>query len=182
MGMASKLQRLDEIDHEPVVGRYYLVPCVYGRTDISEYHQDWHPVLLPLHSDPELGEAPAVPHWHLDRRFTPVHLGGESERSNRDSAGQVVRQDEHGPIEWRKRRCVRQMPDWPLEKNFAKRLEALCQEARLKPGCMKCPHRGTDLRNLPQRPDGTVMCPSHGLVWNLTTGELVPRTEARRCL
>jgi hypothetical protein len=70
------------------------------------------------------------------------------------------------------------MPDWPFIKSFVKLAEPLCKDKRLDLGCMKCPHRGTDLRNLPPRPDGTVMCPAHGLVFSLATGELVPRTEA----
>lgn len=44
---------------------------------------------------------------------------------------------------------------------------------RLKPGNV-CPHRGIDLTPF-ARPDGTAICPGHGLRWNLATGELMPR-------
>jgi hypothetical protein len=51
-------------------------------------------------------------------------------------------------------------------------LEAAHAGCRLKPGNI-CPHRGIDLTPF-AKPDGTAVCPGHGLRWNLKTGELLP--------
>ena len=42
---------------------------------------------------------------------------------------------------------------------------------------MFCYGRGFRLAGLPVQPDGTVVCPGHGLRWHLNTGRLVPRGE-----
>ncbi len=190
--MPSKLQCVDEIGHEPVVGRYYLVPCVKRIDPGCHFSDTWHPVLLPLHSDPEFKPNASMPHWHYDRRFTVTEYGDDEEWSNHRNA-KVVLQTEgcdeypavYGALEYLRKRCLRVMPEWPLVPAFTSQVEAVCKDKRLNLGCMKCPHRGTDLRHLPPRPDGTVMCPSHGLVWSLATGELVsrlPKAEPHPCL
>jgi hypothetical protein len=84
--------------------------------------------------------------------------------------------------------CTRQMPEYPVvvyagrsatEKTYytvIQRLEKPYAKARLKTksSCMRCPHRKMLLNGVPN--DGeTVVCPGHGLRWNLKTGGLVKR-------
>lgn len=63
------------------------------------------------------------------------------------------------------------MPQHPRPNCYAKRLAASHKPLA---ACMRCPHRGFDLRQIPVR-DGRIVRPGHGLVWDATTGE--PITE-----
>jgi hypothetical protein len=49
-----------------------------------------------------------------------------------------------------------------------------------KTPCLRCPHRGTPLNGVPQK-DGKIVCPAHGLCFDMNTGgmidiPLIPRT------
>lgn len=72
------------------------------------------------------------------------------------------------------------MPDFPLQDEnghslgWHKLLERAYESVKL-PSCLKCPHRGMSLKNLPQDEHGNVVCNGHGLKFNLKTGEMVSR-------
>lgn len=178
------VERLADLDHEPVVGQFYLVPTVVGiYFDLTP--RPW-PVLLPFHDDKEiLGFAPW--HYHPDPRFIPETVWRSLDFTNKwygRSANECIagsplqtheRLNPEGlprPVE-RRRKCIRHMPDrsWMSRVHFAKKLQAAYRDASLAPG-MVCPHKGVCLKSMPIV-DGVVTCPAHGLQWNVETGLLV---------
>lgn len=165
-----------------VVGVFYRVPCVL--VPFGFYGLKWVPVIGPKHRDVELGAD--WDHWHVDWRFVPASVlrSAGSPRLDWSPHGKVVSNDspfpgEHkltGATELKRRLCKRQMPDFPARPRPAWAEMETAQRARcdrLKDGHI-CPHRGIDLRPF-AKPDGTAICPGHGLHWNLRTGELLAR-------
>lgn len=71
-----RLQRIEDLREPPVVGRFYLVPCVLYWYD---FRLRWWPVVGPRHDDIEHLDFAAA-HYHLDRRFLPERMlrGGSS--------------------------------------------------------------------------------------------------------
>lgn len=180
----------------PVIGRFYWVPCVVRPKAADDWHwatepykvarENWLPVIGPWHEDAEhVGFEPH--HFHYDWRFlaTSIYqlwLGD-------DLPGRVFsRVHTGGPFMLncpepartrRKLKMKREMPEFPLLSprtgklvHFIPLLEKAFAGQRLK--CLVCPHQGLPLKGLPVK-DGTVICPGHGLKWNVTTGELVVR-------
>lgn len=177
-----------------VVGRMYLVPCMKVSRCAAAYFappDGWLPVLGPKHQDAEHLEFPWE-HFHIDWRFigddefayacAPHGVPHSTVLTNdQGQRGKLI-----GSPVLKARKCRRLMPEFPqVEKvNFTRpgvsaqlwaRLEIAqaftCN--KLKTGNI-CPHRGIDLTPFAQ-PDGTAVCPGHGLRWNLKTGELLPR-------
>jgi hypothetical protein len=79
--------------------------------------------------------------------------------------------------------CKRTLPDFPVELKYKDGRERWAFEwqprleseyAAIRAACTRCPHRGFSLAGLPVK-DGKVVCPGHGLQWNVKTGALVPR-------
>ena len=185
------IHRIDQVEGLPVIGRTYLVPCVMSKLD-----DVWRPVIGEPHTDPVY--FPAVGrHFHYDVRFCDAWLladmvddhdaPGDPEDLRRLLAATAivfqssyVRDRAVRPLP-----CLRRMPVFPtvfyrpagvtdpndalpvMERDYA--------DARLRPGCPKCPHRGMPLNGLPVDGQGRVVCPGHGLRFNLRTGRLSPR-------
>ncbi len=162
------------------VGRFYLVPCVYVEAESIK----WAPVIGPEHTDVEYIRFPHR-HYHYDWRFltsdqawriAPHRFQRETGVLDEFAHGNVAREEfeKYRPgIEWRKRKCWRAMPDFPVV-HWTVAMSDAFASTRLKPDCRTCPHRGVPLNGLPER-DGVVVCPGHGLAWNLKTGAMVPR-------
>lgn len=165
------------------VGKYYMVPCVRGEWDRKV--ADW-PVLGPLHDDTEhIGFE--TPHYHVDARFVadrhlflmrggkanvfvfPLHGPHEYEKQLYESTRPDLKH-----LGYRRRKCKRQWPDHPQTGEWQQSLEDAYQDVVLKAPI--CPHRGAPLDTLEMK-DGCVLCPLHGLRFNLTTGCLVRRTQ-----
>ncbi len=72
---------------------------------------------------------------------------------------------------WRRRKCYRNNICFP--ERFCPILEPEFAQCRLTKG--KCPHKNIPLVGLEPDSDGNVICPGHGLKWNLATGQLVSR-------
>ena len=166
------------------LGAFYLVPCVL--VPLGFYGLKFVPVIGPKHRDPELGAD--WEHWHVDWRFVPeVTIQRASASVIPSPHGKVVSND--NPDRWgareltgaphlKRRKCRRQMPDFPASPKPAWAAMEAAQRARcdrLKDG-HTCPHRGIDLRQF-EKADGTAVCPGHGLRWNLRTGLLLARHE-----
>lgn len=163
------------------IGRFYMVPTVRG--PLWERVGDW-PVLGSMHEDRDIIGFD-WPHYHYDFRFFDARAWSyvmrwcEYEAPN--GAVMSYRPDipyclVPGPVVYRRRRCQRLMPEFPRDKalkGWLPRLEAAYADATLKPGLI-CPHRGASLRGLPVDERGCVVCPLHGLKWDLSTGRLVP--------
>lgn len=158
-----------------VIGRYYRVPCV----DVPMWN-GMVPVFGPLHEDREIIGFPEE-HWHIDWRFVPSAF--IDQRTSRGVVhGLVVSwKNARGGIVMLRRKCRREMPDFPTHPHSGREvfwlrdLEANHRGARLKCGRI-CPHRGLPLAGCPVK-DGVVVCPGHGLAWNVDTGELVRRLD-----
>ena len=184
------LHRVDDLPNPPVVGEFYLVPCILIPAALQRKGQlcggmrpRWWPILGPRHQDLDLG-VPAY-HYHYDPRFMT------------DRA--IVNRIGSQPISWlfgailcdghpsvlpspvpRRRRCLRHMPahfadvegGWGLP-SWLRPLEAKFADVLL-PDCKVCPHRGLPLAQLPQK-NGIVTCRGHGLRWDVATGKLVRR-------
>lgn len=159
------------------IGRYYRVPCVWVPM--------WKikvPLFGPLHEDREIIGFPDE-HWHIDWRFVPRAFM-DRWTSRRSPHGLVLsKQNAVGSIETRRLKCKREMPVFPTHPNGNKPvfwladLEKAHADARLKCGRI-CPHRGLPLEGCPVR-DGIVVCPGHGLAWDVETGALVRRMPAK---
>lgn len=167
------MDRVDEMTTPPVVGRFYLVPCV--RLRLTGGGTSWWPTQGPPHEDADIG-VPQV-HYHHDPRFwtkaqlsgwlrpLPLVLGSVTEKAA------IL----EGPA-YMRRRCSGSMPIFPRERVQDLWLPALEQThaaATLRGACKVCPHRGIPLASLPVAADGTVTCPGHGLRWDVSTGRLV---------
>lgn len=188
--LAPKIEGVEK----PVVGRFYLVPCVwdenYGVTRRTVHKGGWWPVIGPWHEDADIGFAEH--HFHFDVRFfTEWNWEGRGKRQNmarvktrqpRELAVMAVPK-----IEYRRLKMLREMPDFPKEEtswavaggwvegsknDLVKRVEEKFKDVRMT--CMKCPHRGMPLTGLPVK-DGMVVCNGHGLRWELATGRMVVR-------
>jgi len=171
-----------------VIGKFYRVPCVL-LPQSRPFYGGMHfvPVIGPKHSDEELGVD--WEHFHVDWRFVPLRslLAASEFSAQCTPQGKVISSDHEdtfthalsGKTVLKLRQCRRAMPDFPqslgpkwafMESQQRKRCD------KLKDGHI-CPHRGIDLRPF-VKPDGTAICPGHGLHWDLKTGLLLSRHGA----
>jgi hypothetical protein len=168
------------------VGRFYMVPHIfvpggfYGSTR-------WVPVLGEKHRDKEHINF-EWEHWHVDWRFAPAEMFARCTiTATGQPHGKVISNDSYpyngtpkltGSPVMRRSKCKREMPDFPARPKAAwASLEKAYAGCVLKDGHI-CPHRGIDLRPF-AKPDGTVICPGHGLRWDMRTGWQLPHhTEA----
>jgi hypothetical protein len=171
------MEHIRDVNGLPVIGRQYRVPCVWARF----YSQPLLvPIIGPWHEDVAL-EFPHE-HFHIDWRFVKDWQWFRVGHSIGSPAalGQVITAPEGEVFECR-RKCIRQMPEFPMFRSDgaptqqARRIHRACQGMRLKPGCMVCPHKGMPLNGLPVDGEGRVVCPGHGMRWDLATGEMVAR-------
>lgn len=174
------MQRVSDIEGEPIVGKYYLVPCV------ADDDGEWWPIVGALHDDAEILNFP-LEHYHKDARFLTAkqmryRRWSPTANNNSDLLIAVYAASEHSDVEWKRRQCQRVMPTFPLVLNTASgrrgigwfgKLEQAYADKTL-PACMTCPHRGMPLKNLPVK-DGKIICNGHGLQWDAQTGKLVSR-------
>lgn len=195
------MERVDEMTSPPVVGRFYMVPCVYVDTSIARgfgrrFSADpqtivdpydrllmgWWPIMGPRHEDlAHLDFAPY--HWHFDPRF----LSGRQMRNATMGGSNLSRifarpLSDYGGLrgpEHRRMRCRRPLGLPSQLENLGKILEPHCADATLRGPCKVCPHRGIPLASLPVDEHGHVTCPGHGLRWDVSTGRLVRREVAR---
>lgn len=187
------MQRITDLSAPPVPGQFYLVPTV--RYIWNNVEGDW-PVMGPKHTDAEVLNFP-WPHYHVDLRFIPLALMARFAR--RHPAGEAFlafrplcrhidgSRDETAPHPdpvWRRRRCQRAAAPTPRDyydfvRGWRARmpaLEAAYQGAMLIQGPKGpvCPHRHAPLNSVTPDCNGHVVCPLHGLRWDLATGRLVP--------
>lgn len=169
------MQKLSELDHEPVIGKFYLVPCVKARIAYEKY--DYVPILNPSHEDSELIGS-ATYHRHYDIRFLSskqIRIIQPGYALHAVFGAIIWEHHAKGEPEMRPLKCKRAMPLYPHARaRWYPKLEAAYKDAKLSP-CLRCPHKGIDLTTMPVR-EGKVECPGHGLRFDINTGELVPRT------
>jgi hypothetical protein len=184
----SKLQKITDLREPPVVGRYYLVPCV-------RYY--WHgmveswPVIGPPHHDAEIGFMPI--HYHIDARFLTrkqQRLAFEERTYSRGHKNFSIRQYNASPLseidqtnEWNvkrygpiprkptleKRICTNLKLHWPLPFKPGENepmwlwFTDLAGAIERPDGRLLCPHKKVDLSQFEPDADGIVTCPLHGL-------------------
>ena len=177
------MKRVSELTSEPEVGKYYLVPVV---VNLSGYAC---PVLGPEHEDREyIGVARN--HYHYDLRFVAdaliEHFCGHMLRTRPITCDPVelmmifihFTDIVKGKPAERKMKCRRRMPKFPLEVGAQEALWMKPLEdayANTKLNCARCPHRGMPLSKDNADENGVVVCPGHGLAFNINTGKLVSR-------
>lgn len=163
------------------IGRYYNVPCLLSKGGL----RGWVPINGPLHEDNEdIGFEPQ--HWHIDWRFVTARqlqratANHHTEERLRRIHGRVLCLDSVRNPEPEIRRLMmkREMPPYmvvsripwigALERKFALAKLSLC---------LICPHRGISLAEIKPDAEGNVVCPGHGLKWNVATRSLVRQTK-----
>lgn len=169
-------------------GLFYMVPSLYVAPEVRSGYEDsagFVPVLGPKHTDHEHLKF-GWEHFHIDWRFVSARgyrlacLFSGVPHAKVITAS-VKRATLAADTVLKRRLCKRAMPDFPAVTDLKHcddigrwvALERAHACVRLKPGGI-CPHRGINLTPF-ARPDGTAVCPGHGLHWNLSTGELIPR-------
>lgn len=173
------VQRIDQAT-QVRVGEAYLVPGI-TRPLWSGALTAWYPVLGLAHADNEYIHASA--HFHFDVRFFPADFFPLTKLSYSELVvvaatpqEMMVKvhfthdDDREAMVVWRNAICQREMPDFPAwTAPWYPALVAGYKNKQVLPG-QRCPHQGTCLTGLPQSDEGVVMCPGHGLRWNLKTG------------
>lgn len=160
------------------IGKFYSVPTVYG--PLGYKFDDW-PVLGPMHDDKEVIGFPYV-HYHYDFRFFNSHQWSYALlytvrgllHANVMSYNPDFPKTKPGTVIFRRRKCQREYPEFPIAiaaKSWLPKLNQKYKDAIMKD--LTCPHKGASLRGLPIDEAGCVTCPLHGLKWNIETGQIV---------
>lgn len=181
-----------------VVGETYLVPTVPVVFKHPSRRVIRCAVIGPPHSDPEFGVGGV--HVHHDERFTPEEVLDLLRQYNPDPLAVFVEDLPYGMrevrglsdlpsdeeavgwyrqvLEYLPMVCVREfrtsMPPVSVMPDYFPRLAEAMGNARMK--CLTCPHKGFPLAGVKPDDGGVVLCPAHGMRWNLATGEFVPTT------
>lgn len=197
-----------DLTEPPVVGQWYLVPCVLYWYD---YRLRWWPVIGPRHEDADHLAFPAA-HYHFDRRFLPARMfsSWESKIHPRDLGETRLRhpdtwiaarplqelavkphpddgRDYGGPLPQpvlRRRKCIIADAGFPAVEEGGPRFESFHAAyegkrcGRDADGHLICPHKGARLSSLAADRNGVVTCPLHGLAVNVRTGAVVKRARA----
>lgn len=176
------IEKVSELKHEPVVGKFYLVECVTYQIN-TVVPQRWIPVIGDEHSDKDLN-VPML-HLHKDIRFIKdadlepvwtwkkILLPFTTEERTLATVVEVKR-IRHRKL--MKRKCYRTMADFPYwVKDSIYWPQFHEKYIGRKVLCGRCPHRGMPLESLPQDKDGNVICNGHGLKINLKQEVVVER-------
>lgn len=163
--------KIDEIKSPPIVGKFYLVPCVQLPDEVRGFNAgEWVPIVGGLHHDQEIGTDEL--HYHQDWRFSNIEDTSPSEVIGVSYYfGEASFPSPDTEIKYFRKKCRRESDtrfrDYAWE--ITDQLEQLLENAKMDK--LTCPHRGANLASVPIK-DGCVVCPLHGLKWSVTTGEL----------
>lgn len=169
-------------DTIPEVGRFYMVPCAramarnaMGRWVPMQNHRlartasgGWLPVIGEVHEDREvIGFEPD--HIHIDVRFVSLGPADPVEAMARPLTGldfwSVQAQVRRTRFEFSRRRMLCKRPGQLFPKApWLPKLEQAHVGCRLSADGL-CPHRGIPVAAGHQLPDGSMVCPGHGLRW-----------------
>ena len=179
-----KIPLITTLQSVPVVGEWYAVPCVRFKTCFGFKEI---PVLSNRpHNDAE-HQFGDFDHYHYDlrflsRKFYKFLIHKANYQSGIGWLGPMYPQfygirakETEAPILY-SRRCIRPMPKFPAAE-MTRTLECsnkFAKKLRVSSTCIKCPHRGTPLQNLPKN-GSMVVCPAHGLRWDMQTLEMAKK-------
>jgi nitrite reductase/ring-hydroxylating ferredoxin subunit len=177
---------------------YYLVPCIPIPDKLSHLYlsleDGWLPVLTPSHIDRETAfktdaqgrvvDVDEALHFHIDVRFikSDLPVGGSVGVSAKLFALILELCDFDTPndeiedfVEWKRKKCYRVAVDDFESSNVPSMYEpAIIAEGMRMTDKDICPHQKTCLKGM-SRLNDTVVCPAHGLKWDLLSGNLIPR-------
>lgn len=172
------LQKITDLTGPPEIGRYYLVPAIW-----SHVSKIWMPILGNHHNDKDHFEV-SVDHYHNDLRFSsdrlirslwgaPEHHVIATEHNSINPFSHHVYEDK---IELRRMKCKRDFPDFgfPGKTRLWNKFHDAFKGTCLKNGKI-CPHKGYDVSQVKPDKNGNIVCPLHGLSFNIKTGKNVPR-------
>lgn len=167
------MQKITELQHPPIIGEVYLVPCLFSQAEKGRAI----PVMADFHEDAEIGFFDE--HIHPDFRFFNNHEFGmviNKVISDGESINSLVYPFRaHRFIVWEERQCFRENPEIPVEVLNSDLMELLEQiYCRSKLNCGICPHKGANLNSIAPDANGNKTCPLHNLMWS-ADGQLVPR-------
>lgn len=161
---------VDTLTEPPKIGKFYVVSC------IMMDHGHYAPVLGLPHEDSEF-EFGQFMHYHFDYRFAHPRLiqAMMFQFGHYDNLSYAVVHEKRtrGEIFKRPMKCLRNAPLPPPFMDIFHKLYEHFKGKKMTG--MVCPHKGTCLSSVPQ--DGkSVVCPAHGLAWNIKTGKNIRRT------
>ncbi|HLP91434.1 MAG TPA: Rieske 2Fe-2S domain-containing protein [Nostocaceae cyanobacterium] len=185
--------KINEVE-SPMVGKKYLVPCVYHEKDWPFLGGRFVPVIISnIHEDSELGVYRH--HLHYDLRFVAGHkltqnsvrkvfaVADEFRRINVEykveykTPKTFADLEDLGLIAWRIRTCFRNYQPFSSNDhdliNMVSKLEKL--NGNKKACNYICPHRQMSFKGYLENSQGHITCPGHGLTWDKQTGELVKK-------
>ena len=186
------MDRVESLKSTPVVGRRYLVPCVYGMSNTHPTHPVlWWPVFTPSHEDSKYfpryrnvwkgnrlvsepyfeADPKAEHHFHIDPRFVEDDCYTGDELYHNKLHGVII--PRRVEVEYRDLLCLREMPSRRLF-DFGVAFIDDHKDKKIRAG--KCPHKGVQLGSCPVV-DGVVTCPAHGLRFSAETGRCLSRVE-----
>jgi hypothetical protein len=182
-------EHINDIEGLPEIGKLYRVPCVTAhtqRTPGGSIHDV--AVIGTIHQD-KFYFGVTWKHIHFDLRF----ITGSVEKWLRLEMADY--EPDHAMLRWalhvddigaqyeRVMPCVRQMPVLPWSQCGEGMAELLQQrlgaDKRKLSKCNRCPHRGTPLNGMQVSDKGIVVCPAHGLAFNVKTREMVVRSDKK---
>jgi nitrite reductase/ring-hydroxylating ferredoxin subunit len=168
------------------VGHTYPVRFAFG--ELTKI-RGWWPVVGRAHDDGRDGVGHR--HFTVDWRFVPddavrALMGFDADRLPRLALHCVLADYKAGrfdlPVQIRGAEMVREAPglddsifNVKSEVSLAA-MENRHRDDRLLPGFI-CPHNGTPVLEGRRISDTVFECPSHGLRWDIATGEMCPRTH-----
>lgn len=185
--MKGETERVDELTEPPVVGRFYLVPCVRGVW--AGILGRW-PVWGPKHEDEKFLHFPER-HYHLDRRFIQKqHVDNASGQPLTEKNG-LRGYDENKTLpapEYRRLKCQRigTSTAFPTQRALERTTFQDLYQHFSGHQCAKdgagwiCPHKGMRLATISVRSDGNIQCPLHGLLIDAETGVVVQNSLTLR--
>lgn len=138
------IERVENLEHPPVIGKIYSVPCVFDTTS-----NEYFPVYNYPHADKENGQ-PEI-HYHIDTRFSEKHPFSVRFATSKSNPRHVS---------YRDLMCVRNIEVGKTPASFIKnsKLPKVCKNADI------CPHRGYNLKSIVADAEGFKTCPMHGLM------------------
>lgn len=156
------------------IGHYYSVLCAQSSHFYPNGSLRLVPLLGPLHEDAEIINFPER-HWHVDWRFVSQKAWDHFSYLRSRLARPISENNVTGQLTRHRLKCKREMPIFPDKSRvlWLEKLEESFQNNCLKPGLI-CPHRGIPLAGC-QVENSVVVCPGHGLAWNIESGKLVAR-------
>lgn len=174
----TKFQRVELLEHPPVVGRAYSVFCLLTPEPGRILWGDWIPLFGPGHVDSPPIDGGDRFHFGIDFRFThPATVLMLKIQRKKLPLGALVIEWQAGEskADYRNLVCwASDFPGWDAAYKWHPALEEKYATAKLG-DCMTCPHQNAPLSSVRIK-DGYRECPHHGLRWG-QDGRLVPRAN-----